>query len=63
MLDFGCGPGGYVPAVSEAIGASGKLYALDAVPLALEMVRKIVDKQKLENVKTIESDCDTGSSR
>lgn len=62
VLDFGCGPGGYIRAVSEAIGASGKLYALDAMPIALEMVKKIVDKQKLANVKTIESDCDTGLS-
>ena len=60
VLDFGCGPGRYVFAVSEAIGATGKLYALDIAPLALEMVRQIVDKNKLSNVKTIESDCDTG---
>lgn len=60
MLDFGCGPGGYVLAVSEAIEATGKLYALDTMPVALEMVRKIVDKNKLANVKTIQSDCDTG---
>lgn len=60
VLDFGCGPGGYVLAVSEAIGAKGKLYALDITPLALEMVRKIVDGKRLDNVKTIQSDCDTG---
>ena len=60
VLDFGCGPGGYVLPVSEAIGSNGKLYALDAMPIALEMVRKIVEKHHLENVKTIESDCDSG---
>lgn len=60
VLDFGCGPGRYVLAVSKAIGAIGKLYALDTAPLALEMVRQIVDKNELVNVKTIESDCDTG---
>lgn len=60
VLDFGCGPGGYTLPVSEAIGATGKLYALDATPLALEMVKKIVEKHKLKNVKTIESDCATG---
>ena len=59
VLDFACGPGRYVLAVSKAIGATGKLYALDKAPLALEMVRKLVDKNKLSNVKTIESDCDT----
>lgn len=60
VLDFGCGPGGYVSAVSEAIGPSGKLFALDAMPIALEMVKKTVDKKKLANVKTIQSDSDTG---
>jgi ubiquinone/menaquinone biosynthesis C-methylase UbiE len=60
VLDFGCGPGGYVIAASESVGASGKLYALDTMPIALGMVRKIVDKKKLANVTTIQSDCNTG---
>jgi DNA-binding PadR family transcriptional regulator len=45
VLDFGSGLGRYVLAVSEAIGATGKLYALDTASLALEMVRQIVDKK------------------
>ena len=60
VLDYGCGPGGYVLAVSEAIGSSGKLYALDALPIAIDMVKKIVAKNELKNVKTILSDCATG---
>jgi ubiquinone/menaquinone biosynthesis C-methylase UbiE len=60
VLEYGCGPGGYVLAVSEAVGSSGKLYALDVNPLALEMVKKIIAKNKLENVETILSDCATG---
>jgi ubiquinone/menaquinone biosynthesis C-methylase UbiE len=60
VLDYGCGPGSYVLPVSKAIGSSGKLYALDINPLALEMVRKIAAKKKLKNVATIQSDCDTG---
>jgi ubiquinone/menaquinone biosynthesis C-methylase UbiE len=60
VLDFGCGPGRYVLAVSKAIGTTGKLYTLDTAPPALEMVRQVVDKNKLRNVKTIESNCDTG---
>ncbi len=59
VLDYGCGPGGYVVPVSEAIGPSGKLYALDAMPIAIEMVTDLVAKEKLVNVKTIESDCGT----
>jgi ubiquinone/menaquinone biosynthesis C-methylase UbiE len=60
VLDYGCGPGGYVLAVSEAIGSQGKLYALDINPVAIEMVQKIIAKNKLENVETILSDCATG---
>jgi len=60
VLDYGCGPGGYVVPVSEAIGSSGKLYALDALPIAIEMVKKTVAKKGLKNVETILSECDTG---
>ena len=60
VLDYGCGPGGYVLAVSEAIESSGKLYALDALPIAIDMVKKIAAKKTLNNVETILSDCATG---
>jgi ubiquinone/menaquinone biosynthesis C-methylase UbiE len=60
VLDYGCGPGGYVPAVSEAIELSGKLYALDTLPVAIDMVKKIVARKGLKNVETILSDCATG---
>ena len=60
VLDYGCGPGGYVIPVSEAIRPSGKLYALDVLPIAIEMVQKIVAKNGLKNVQTILANCDTG---
>ena len=60
VLDYGCGPGGYVPAVSETVESSGKLYTLDTLPIAIEMVKKIVAKKGLKNVETILSDCATG---
>ena len=60
VLDYGCGPGGYVSAVSQAIGSTGKLYALDAMPIAIDMVKKVVAKNGLKNVETTLSDCATG---
>ncbi len=60
VLDYGCGPGGYVFPVAKAIGPSGTLYALDAMPLAIEMVKKTAAKKGLKNVKTILSECNTG---
>jgi len=60
VLDFGCGPGGYVPPVSELVSETGKLYALDVLPVAIDMVKKVIRKNNLKNVETILSDCNTG---
>lgn len=60
ILDYGCGPGGYVPAAAELAGSSGKVYALDIHPQAIEMVKDLAFKKNLKNVETILSDCDTG---
>ncbi len=60
VLDYGCGPGSYTTAAAELVGGSGKVYALDIHPLAIQMVRDIVSKNKLINVETILSDCKTG---
>jgi ubiquinone/menaquinone biosynthesis C-methylase UbiE len=60
VLDYGCGPGSYVPPVAELIGKSGKIYALDINPSAIKMVKKIAVKKQLPNVETILSDCNTG---
>jgi ubiquinone/menaquinone biosynthesis C-methylase UbiE len=60
VLDYGCGSGSYVAAVAELTGKSGKIYALDVHPLAIEMVKKIVAKKRLTNVETIISDRKTG---
>ena len=60
ILDFGCGPGSYVPGVSELVGPSGKVYALDIHPLAVESVQRLALKRGLTNVETVLSDCRTG---
>ena len=60
VLDYACGPGGYVPAVAELVGSSGKIYALDINPTAVEMVEELAAKKQLSNVETILSECDTG---
>jgi len=60
VLDYGCGTGSYIIATAELTGKSGKIYALDIHPLAIQKVRDIVSKKKLTNVETICSDCKTG---
>lgn len=60
VLDYGCGPGSYITAVSELAGKSGEVYALDIHPLAIKIVKKIIVKKRLMNVETILSDRKTG---
>jgi ubiquinone/menaquinone biosynthesis C-methylase UbiE len=60
VLDYGCGPGSYITAAAELVGKSGKIYALDIHPLAIQKVQSIASKKSLTNVETICSDCKTG---
>jgi len=60
VLDYGCGPGSYVIPLAELVGKSGKIYALDIHPLAIQSVQSIASKKQLTNVETIRSDCATG---
>jgi ubiquinone/menaquinone biosynthesis C-methylase UbiE len=60
VLDYGCGPGSYIIPLAELVGKSGKIYALDIHPLAIQRVQSIVSKKQLKNIETICSDCKTG---
>jgi ubiquinone/menaquinone biosynthesis C-methylase UbiE len=60
VLDYACGPGAYIADTVERVGESGRVYALDIHPLAVQRVREIATRQELSNVETICSDCDTG---
>ena len=60
VLDFGCGPGGYILPLSRMIGPYGKIYALDINPQAIRSVKNLASKKKLNNIDTILSDGNTG---
>jgi ubiquinone/menaquinone biosynthesis C-methylase UbiE len=60
VLDYGCGPGSYIIPLAELVSKSGKIYALDIHPVAIQMVQNIASKRQLANVETICSDCKTG---
>jgi ubiquinone/menaquinone biosynthesis C-methylase UbiE len=62
VLDYGCGPGSYIVPLAELVGETGKVYAVDIHPLAIQKVQRIISKKHLTNVKTILSDCRTGLS-
>ncbi len=60
VLDFGCGIGSYSIPVSRLVGESGRVYALDVHPLAVERVEKRAEKLNLSNIVTIQSGLETG---
>ena len=60
ILDYGCGPGGYTFAAAERTGPSGKVYALDILPFAVQRIHRLALKKGLRNVEGICSDCRTG---
>jgi ubiquinone/menaquinone biosynthesis C-methylase UbiE len=60
ILDFGCGPGSYSMVAARLVGDSGKVFALDIHPLAIQRVEKSASRKGLTNIETIQSDCATG---
>ena len=63
VLDYGCGSGSYIAPLAKLVGASGKIYALDIHPLAVEAVHSVASRRKLKNVETILSSCSSGLPR
>ncbi|MFX0003264.1 MAG: class I SAM-dependent methyltransferase [Candidatus Hodarchaeota archaeon] len=59
VLDYGCGPGSYSIAAAKAVGNTGKVYAADIHPLAIESVEKRAQENNLTNIETILTDCNT----
>lgn len=52
VADFGCGAGYFTFEAAKAVGAEGKVYALDILPAALEAVMSRVKVLGLSNVET-----------
>jgi ubiquinone/menaquinone biosynthesis C-methylase UbiE len=59
VIDYGCGPGSYAIAAAELVGKTGKVYAVDIHPSALQRVNRTAKKRNLKNVETILTDCPT----
>ena len=60
ILDYGCGTGSYTIPAALLVGDSGKVYALDIHPFAIQRVQSMTAKRHLTNVEAILSDCATG---
>jgi len=60
VLDYGCGPGSYFVPLTQLVGTSGEIYALDIHPLAIKEVQKKATRKAITYLKTIKSVCSTG---
>lgn len=60
ILDYGCGPGSYTMLASEIVGPTGKIYAADINPFAIEKLKSKSLKKEYKNIETITTDCKTG---
>jgi ubiquinone/menaquinone biosynthesis C-methylase UbiE len=60
VLDFGCGPGGYILPAAKLVCETGRIYALDVNPAAILSVKSLALKNKLGNVETILGDGTAG---
>ena len=53
VIDYGCGPGGYVKPASDLVGETGKVYAVDVHKKAIASVRKRIEQDLLTNVEPV----------
>ncbi|MBW2060321.1 MAG: class I SAM-dependent methyltransferase [Deltaproteobacteria bacterium] len=53
VVDYGCGPGRYAARLAELVGEKGKVYAIDIHELAIEAVKKKIDKYGLTNIEPV----------
>lgn len=56
VLDYGCGPGSYIPGLAARVGQNGAVIAVDIHPLAIQQVETLAKRQGLRNVKPCLSD-------
>lgn len=53
VVDYGCGLGRYTTRFAKLVGEKGKVYAVDIHELAIETVKKKIQKQHLTNVEPV----------
>lgn len=50
VVDYGCGPGTYIPLASKLVGKTGLVTAVDVHPLAIQAVNEKAFRKRLTNV-------------
>lgn len=52
VIDLGCGPGFFIPGLAEAVGKTGKVFAVDIQKKAVDMIRKKINRTVYEDIVT-----------
>ena len=53
VADLGCGPGYLTLPLAEAVGPTGKVWAVDIEPAMLARLREHIQDGKIENIQTV----------
>ena len=53
VVDYGCGPGRYTIPMAKLVGPEGKVFAVDIQPLAIDMVKKMAERENLANIEAV----------
>jgi ubiquinone/menaquinone biosynthesis C-methylase UbiE len=53
VVDYGCGPGRYTVHYSRLAGRQGKVYAVDIHEMAIDLVRRKMERYGLDNVEPV----------
>ncbi len=53
VVDYGCGSGRYIKKASNLVEKNGKVYAVDINKVAIEYVKKEINKSDLKNVNPV----------
>jgi len=61
VADVGAGTGLFVPLLAHAVGASGRVFALDIAPAFVAHLRERVAAHRLDNVRVVLSEADAVS--
>lgn len=56
VVDYGCGTGAFVKDASSTVGENGVVYAVDIHDMAIETVKKVIEKYALTNVRPVLTD-------
>jgi len=56
VLEVGCGPGFFTIPAARIVGDAGHVYAMDVNPVAVEHVRRKIERQGIKNVEVTHAD-------